>query len=78
MGYIYEAMEKIKETILMSFKIIESKFNDVLTIIDNIWTCKLHCPSHATGHFLDPEFCYCNPEMEYDLEVIVRYCLDIG
>ncbi|XP_068490461.1 uncharacterized protein [Phaseolus vulgaris] len=69
MGYIYEAMEKAKETIMKSFNNNESKYKDVFTIIDNRWTCQLHRPLHTAGHFLNPEFYYSNPEMEYDLEV---------
>jgi len=62
-------MEKAKETIMKSFNNDESKYIDVFTIIDNIWTCQLHCPLHVVGHFLNPEFFYSNPYMEYDLEV---------
>ncbi|XP_027915193.1 uncharacterized protein LOC114174556 [Vigna unguiculata] len=69
MGYKYEAMEKAKESIMKSFNNDESKYNDVFTIIDNRWTCQLHRPLHAAGHFLNPEFFYSNPDMEYDLEV---------
>ncbi|XP_027911484.1 uncharacterized protein LOC114170198 [Vigna unguiculata] len=69
MGYIYEAMEKAKETIAKSFNKDESKYNDIFTIIDNRWICQLHLPLHAAGHFLNPEFFYSNPNMEYDLEV---------
>jgi len=69
MGYIYEAMEKAKETIMKSFNNNESMYKDVFTIIDNRWTCQLHRPLHAAGHFLNLEFYYSNPEMEYDLEV---------
>jgi len=43
MGYIYEEMEKAKET-MKSFNNDESKYNDVFTIIDNRWTCQLHRP----------------------------------
>jgi len=39
MGYIYEAMKKVKETIMKSFNNNESKYNYVFTIIDNRWTC---------------------------------------
>ncbi|XP_027932739.1 uncharacterized protein LOC114188342 [Vigna unguiculata] len=56
MGYIYEAMEKAKETIMKSFNNDESKYNDVFTIIDNRWTCQLHRPLHAAGHFLNPDY----------------------
>jgi len=69
MGYTYEVMEKAKETIAKSFNKDESKYNNVFIIIDNRWTCKLHRPLHAAGHFLNLELFYSNPDMEYDLEV---------
>jgi len=68
MSYIYEAMEKAQEIITKSFNNDESKYNDIFTIIDNRWTCQLHRPLHV-GHFLNLEFFYSNPDMEYDLEV---------
>nr|KYP59194.1 hypothetical protein KK1_014625 [Cajanus cajan] len=36
MGYIYEAMDKAKETIMKSFK-NESKYKDVFAFIDKRW-----------------------------------------
>jgi len=69
MGYIYEAMEKAKETIMKSFNNKESKYSDIFTIIDNRWTCQLHRPLHAADHFLNPEFYYSNPDMEFDIEI---------
>ena len=69
MGYIYEAMEKAKETIMKSFNNKESKYSDIFTIIDNRWTCQLHHPLHAVGHFLNPEFYYSNSDMEFDIEI---------
>jgi len=68
-GYIYETMEKAKETIMKSFNNDESKYNDVFTIIGNRWTCQLHCPLHVIGYSFNLEFFYSNPDMEYDLEV---------
>jgi len=68
MCYIYEAMEKAKETIMKSFNNHESKYKDVFTVTDNRWACQLQCPLHAVGHFLNL-FYYSNPKIEYDLEV---------
>ena len=68
-GYIYEEMEKVKEIIMKSFNNIESKYKEVFIIVHNRWTCQLHRPLHAAGHFLNPEFYYYNPVMEYDLEI---------
>jgi len=47
-----------------------SKYRDVFQIIDKRWNIQLHCPLHAVGHFLNPEFFYDNPSMEFDGELI--------
>jgi len=70
-GYLHEAMEKAKETIMKSFNNNESKYNDVFTIIDNRWTCELHRPLHSVGQVLNPKFYYSNLDMEYDLKVLM-------
>ncbi|KAH1218444.1 Thymidylate kinase [Glycine max] len=57
MGYIYEAMDKAKETIIKSFNNNESKYKD------------LHRPLHAAAHFLNSEFFYDNTDLEFDFEV---------
>ncbi|KAL5147672.1 Trafficking protein particle complex subunit 3 [Glycine soja] len=69
MGYIYEAMDKAKETIMKSFNNNESKYKDVFEIIDKRWNCQLHRPLHAAAHFLNPEFFYDNTDLEFDFEV---------
>ncbi|KAG4946995.1 hypothetical protein JHK87_043002 [Glycine soja] len=70
MGYIYEAMDKAKETIIKSFNNNESKYKDVFAIIDKRWNCQLHRPLHAASYFLNPEFFYDNTDLEFDFEVI--------
>ncbi|KAH1232600.1 hypothetical protein GmHk_09G025212 [Glycine max] len=65
MGYIYEAMDKEKETIIKSFNDNESKYKDVFAIIDK----KMELPLHASTHFLNPEFFYDNIDLEFDFEV---------
>ncbi|KAH1094864.1 hypothetical protein GYH30_040248 [Glycine max] len=69
MGYIYEAMDKAKETIIKSFNNNESKYKDVFEIIDKRWNCQLHRPLHAAAHFLNLEFFYDNTDLEFDFEV---------
>ncbi|XP_028214995.1 uncharacterized protein LOC114397069 [Glycine soja] len=69
MGYIYEAMDKAKETIIKSFNNNENKYKDVFAIIDKRWNCQLHRPLHAAAHFLNPEFFYDNTDLEFDFEV---------
>ncbi|KAH1213233.1 hypothetical protein GmHk_14G041232 [Glycine max] len=69
MGYIYEAMDKTKETIIKSFNNNESKYKDVFAIIDKRWNCQLHRPLHAVAHFLNPKFFYENTDLEFDFKV---------
>ncbi|KAG5091249.1 hypothetical protein JHK82_050027 [Glycine max] len=71
MGYIYEAMDKEKETIIKSFNNNESKYKDVFAIIDKRWNCQLHRSLHAAAHFLNPEFFYDNTDLEFDFEKIL-------
>jgi len=70
MGYIYEAMDKVKEAIMKSFKNNESRYKEAFAIIDQRWNCQLHRPLHTTGHFLNPDLFYDNPQMEFDREVV--------
>ncbi|KAH1137373.1 hypothetical protein GYH30_027388 [Glycine max] len=69
MGYIYEAMDKAKETIIKSFNNNESKYKDVFAIIDKRWNFQLHRSLHVAGHFLNPKFFYDNTDLEFDFEV---------
>lgn len=39
MGYIYEAMDKVKEAINTDFKGNESKYKELWEIIDRNWEC---------------------------------------
>ncbi|XP_010527565.1 PREDICTED: uncharacterized protein LOC104804899 [Tarenaya hassleriana] len=70
MPYIYEAMDKAKEVIEKSFNNDESKYKDVIAIIDKRWDCQLHRPLHAAGHYLNPEYFYSNPGLERNMEVV--------
>ncbi|XP_073305730.1 uncharacterized protein [Primulina huaijiensis] len=70
MGYIYEAMDRAKETIAASFDNKEDKYKDIFAIIDHRWTIQLHRPLHVAGHFLNPEFFYSNSNIENDNEVV--------
>ncbi|XP_057787070.1 uncharacterized protein LOC131004405 [Salvia miltiorrhiza] len=62
MGYIYEAMDRAKETIAKSFGHKEERYKEAFEIIDKRWDCQLHRPLHAAGYFLNPEIYYDNPE----------------
>ena len=78
MGYIYEAMDRCKETIKKSFNENEDKYKEIFSIIGKRWECQLHHPLQATSCFLNLEFFYDNPCMEFDEEVTSRLysCID--
>ncbi|CAM8979646.1 unnamed protein product [Rhodiola kirilowii] len=59
MGYIYEAMDRAKETIAKSFS-AKKDYELAFQIIDRRWDCQLHQPLHAAGYYLNPEFQYDN------------------
>ena len=69
MGYIYEAMDRAKETIARAFNDNVEKYGMVFEMIDTRWSSQLHRPLHAAGYYLNPEFFYANPELEQDAEV---------
>ncbi|RVW78976.1 hypothetical protein CK203_040167 [Vitis vinifera] len=70
MGYIYEAMNRAKDTIVRSFNGNEEKYKEIFNIIDKRWEIQLHRPLHAVGYFLNPEFFYYKPEIEHDAEIM--------
>lgn len=67
MGYIYEALDRAKETIMKSFQDKE-QYKKVFEIIDSRWNCQLHQPLHSAGYYLNPQFFYSN-HGEIDEEV---------
>lgn len=69
LGFIYEAMDRAKETILKSFDNNREKCKNVLEIIDSRWDSRLHHPLHVAGYYLNPYFCYHNPKVDTDTEV---------
>ncbi|KAI8568380.1 hypothetical protein RHMOL_Rhmol02G0194100 [Rhododendron molle] len=59
MGYIYEAMDRAKETIINTFSGgDENKYKTVFEIIDTRWEVQLHQPLHAAGYYLNPAYFY--------------------
>lgn len=54
MGYIYEAMDRAKESIAKAFNSVENKYKEVFKIIDARWDIQLHHPLHGVGYFLNP------------------------
>lgn len=53
MGYIYESMDRLKETIAASFLHKEEHYKNAFEYIDARWDCQLHRPLYATEFFLN-------------------------
>lgn len=75
MGYIYEAMDRAKETISKSFNMKEEHYQKAFEFIDRRWDCQLHRPLHAAGYFLNPEIQYEHPN-EVGCEEVVKGLYD--
>jgi len=58
MGFIYETMDQVKETISTEFRGKKSHYAPYWKIIDEIWNTILHSPLHAAGYFLNPRLHY--------------------
>lgn len=68
MGYIYEAMDQVKEAIKKEFKEKKSHYMPFWKIIDEIWDGHLHTPLHAAGYYLNPNLFY-SSNFHIDTEV---------
>lgn len=56
-GYIYDAMEKAKKSIIAAFDNKEPDFMPYLNVIDQ-WQEDFHSPLHAAAYFLNPSVFY--------------------
>ncbi|XP_075633518.1 uncharacterized protein LOC142605977 [Castanea sativa] len=54
MGYLYEAMDKVKENIKARLKNKISAYIPFTSVIDARWDKQLHSPLHAAGCYLNP------------------------
>ncbi|XP_034704909.1 uncharacterized protein LOC117928910 isoform X3 [Vitis riparia] len=73
-GYIYDAMEKAKKSIILAFDDKESDYSPYLKIIDCIWKEEFHSPLHAAAYYLNPSIFY-NPSFSTN-KVIQKGLLD--
>ncbi|GFY90703.1 HAT transposon superfamily protein [Actinidia rufa] len=73
-GYIYDAMETAKESIIVAFNNEESDYLPYLNVIDRIWQEELQSPLHAAGYYLNPSIFY-NPSFSIN-KVVQKGLLD--
>ena len=69
MGYIYEGMDRAKETIKAQYAGVQEKYAPIWDIIDRRWQNQLHRPIHARTYFLNSAFRFC-PDFKADEEVL--------
>ena len=53
MGFVYENIDRCKETISSDFNNVEADYQEIWEEIDQIWKM-MHSPIHATTCYLDP------------------------
>ncbi|XP_026403861.1 uncharacterized protein LOC113299129 isoform X2 [Papaver somniferum] len=58
LGYIYETMDQVKETIKKEYKGRKTECQIFWTVIDGIWDNQLHSSIHSAGYFLNPGLYY--------------------
>ncbi|RVW39587.1 hypothetical protein CK203_090641 [Vitis vinifera] len=72
MGYIYEAMNRAKDTIVKSFNGNEEKYKEIFNIIDKRWEIQLHRPLHAAGKVVAEVSLLTNAQGLFGNELAVR------
>jgi hypothetical protein len=73
-GYIYDAMEKAKKSIIDALNNKESAYLPYLEVIDHIWQEEFHSSLHAAAYYLNPSIFY-NPSFSSN-KVIQKGLLD--
>lgn len=68
MGYIYETIDQVKETIKEGCNSKKSEYMPFWKAIDEIWDGHLHSPLHAAGYFFNPSLFY-STDFQSDFEV---------
>ncbi|XVE98465.1 hypothetical protein REPUB_Repub03eG0109000 [Reevesia pubescens] len=63
MGYLYEAIHKVREEMLKMFQKRKKRVEPYLTILDSQWDRQLHKNLHAASYWLNPKNQYNNTEM---------------
>ncbi|CAL4959052.1 unnamed protein product [Urochloa decumbens] len=63
-GYIYESMTKVTDSIRTYYIMDEGKCKSFLDIVEQKWQSELHSPLHSAAAFLNPSIQY-NPEVKF-------------
>jgi hypothetical protein len=63
-GYIYESMTKVMDSIRTYYIMDEGKCKSFLDIVEQKWQVELHSPLHSAAAFLNPSIQY-NPDIKF-------------
>lgn len=63
MGFIYGELLKAKREIKEAFGNVESRFKDVMAVIEKKMNGRLDSPLHLTAYLLNPHYGYSNPSI---------------
>jgi hypothetical protein len=63
-GYIYESMTKVIDSIRTYYIMDEGKCKSFLDIVEQKWQAELHSPLHSAAAYLNPSIQY-NPEVKF-------------
>ncbi|KAI3965571.1 hypothetical protein MKX01_010528 [Papaver californicum] len=69
LGYIYETMDQVKETIKDEYEDEKTKYQPFWTVIDGIWNNQLHSPIHSAACILNPSLLYSSEDVNDDDEI---------
>lgn len=70
-GYLYEAMDLVKENIS---KELPDSYEAIWDLIDEIWNSHLHSPLHIAGYYLNPSIFYGNFHCDDEVETGWKDC----
>lgn len=78
MSNIYHAMLEVKELITKIFNNNESKYKDIIYIVDRRWSIQLHHQLHTIKYYLNLRYFYSNPMIKNDNKLLddLYACID--
>lgn len=71
MGFVYGELLKAKREIKEAFGNVESRFKDVLAVVEKKMDGRLDSPLHLTAYLLNPHYSYANPSI-FDVHKITE------
>ncbi|KAI3886487.1 hypothetical protein MKX03_029904 [Papaver bracteatum] len=69
LGYIYETMDQVKETIKEEYEDVKTNYQPFWTVIDGIWNNQLHSPIHSAAYILNLSLLCSSEDVDDDYEI---------